>query len=234
MLVTTYIFSGMMEGAQLVDFHAPGAASTSTSTSTSDTIAERRCMALVMAELGGNQNSEGIANEQDFHKVAFTLPTWKAWAPGCDVEVAMTCYLPAAGVMSGMRIFSSQNVGLRVELPILNESAYGSGGGDNPGGATCSSQNIYPLASKAYPNWQQGDHANGGDRITHNKRVWQVHWRTAVSPRQPTVAGSLYVAIDFEINEISEAFASLFLSGWSLWWKMRLPFLAGSLYTRVD
>lgn len=48
------------------------------------------------------------------------------------------------------------------------------------------------------------------------------------------VAGSLSVAIDFKINEISEASASLFLSDWLLWLKMRLPFLAGSLYNRVD
>ena len=54
---------------------------------------------------------------------------------------------------------------------------------DSKQAATTNASPIYPLASKAYPNWQQGDHANGGDRITHNKRVWQVHWRTRSEPK---------------------------------------------------
>ena len=63
-------------------------------TSTSDTITDQSGMGLKVVESGGNQNSDGIAGEKDFHKAAFTLPTWKAWAPGSDVEVAMTYYLP--------------------------------------------------------------------------------------------------------------------------------------------
>ena len=59
-------------------------------TSTSDTITDQSGMGLKVVESGGNQNSDGIANEKDFHKVALTLPAWKAWTPGTDVEVAMT------------------------------------------------------------------------------------------------------------------------------------------------
>ncbi|MCP3289499.1 chitinase C-terminal domain-containing protein, partial [Aeromonas hydrophila] len=154
-------------------------------TSTSDTITDQSGMGLKVVESGGNQNSDGIANEKDFHKAAFTLPTWKAWAPGSDVEVAMTYYLPAAGVPSGIRIISgSQTAGLKAEFPTLPEAVLGSsGGGENPGGATCSSQNVNPAAYKAYPTWPQGDHANGGDRMTNNKAVWQANWWTSSEPK---------------------------------------------------
>ncbi|MCV5526133.1 chitinase C-terminal domain-containing protein, partial [Escherichia coli] len=39
-------------------------------TSTSDTITDQSGMGLKVVESGGNDNSEGIANEKDFHKVA--------------------------------------------------------------------------------------------------------------------------------------------------------------------
>ena len=93
-----------------------------------------------------------------------------------------TYYLPAAGVPSGIRIISgSQTAGLKAEFPTLPEAVLGSGGGE--GGATCSSQNINPAAYKAYPTWPQGDHANAGDRITHNKVVWQANWWTSSEPK---------------------------------------------------
>lgn len=154
-------------------------------TSTSDTITDQSGMGLKVVESGGNQNSDGIANEKDFHKAAFTLPSWKAWAPGSDVEVAMTYYLPAAGVPSGIRIISgTQTAGLKAEFPTLPEAVLGSsGGGENPGGTTCSSQNVNPAAYKAYPTWPQGDHANGGDRMTNNKAVWQANWWTSSEPK---------------------------------------------------
>lgn len=140
-------------------------------------------MGLKVVESGGNDNSEGIAGEKDFHKVAMNLPGWQTLAPGAEIEVAMTYYLPAAGVPSGMRIISgSQTIGLKAEFPTLPEAVLGSGGGENPG-TSCSSQNVNPAAYKAYPSWPQRDHANGGDRITHNKVVWQANWWTSSEPK---------------------------------------------------
>ncbi|ENY73466.1 chitodextrinase [Aeromonas diversa CDC 2478-85] len=154
-------------------------------TSTSDTITDQSGMGLKVVESGGNKNSDGIANEKDFHKVAMTLPSWKAWTPGSDVEVAMTYYLPAAGVPSGVRIVSgSQTIGLKSDFPGLPEAVMGSsGGGETPGGTTCSSQKIDPAAYKAYPNWPSGDHANSGDRMTNGKAVWQANWWTSSEPK---------------------------------------------------
>lgn len=95
-------------------------------TSTSDTITDQSGMGLTVVESGGNQNSDGIAGEKDFHKVALTLPAWKAWAPGTEVEVAMTYYLPAAGVPSGMRLIAgSQTIGLKSDFPALAEAVLG-------------------------------------------------------------------------------------------------------------
>ncbi|WP_368166098.1 glycosyl hydrolase family 18 protein [Aeromonas sp. R9-1] len=160
-------------------------------TSTSDTITDQSGMGLKVVESGGNQNSDGIANEKDFHKVAMTLPNWKAWAPGSTVEVAMTYYLPAAGVPSGMRIVNgSQTIGLKSDFPTLPEAVIqGGGGGENPGGTSCSSQSIDPASYNVYPNWPQlswdgkPSHANTGDRLSHNKAVWQANWYTSSEPK---------------------------------------------------
>ncbi len=154
-------------------------------TSTSDTITDQSGMGLKVVESGGNQNSDGIAGEKDFHKVAMTLPTWKAWAPGSDVEVAMTYYLPAAGVPSGVRlIVGSQTIGLKADFPTLAEAVVGTGGGDGgSGGTACSSQSVNPASYPAYPSWPQGDHANANDRVTNGKAVWQANWWTSSEPK---------------------------------------------------
>ena len=151
-------------------------------TSTSDTITDQSGMGLKVVESGGNQNSDGIAGEKDFHKVAMTLPSWKAWAPGTEVEVAMTYYLPAAGVPSGIRLVSgSQTIGLKADFPALAEAVLGSGGGD--GGTSCSAQSVNPASYPAYPSWPQGDHANANDRLTNGKAVWQANWWTSSEPK---------------------------------------------------
>ncbi|USV59528.1 glycosyl hydrolase family 18 protein [Aeromonas encheleia] len=149
-------------------------------TSTSDTITDQSGMGLKVVESGGNQNSDGIASEKDFHKVAMTLPSWKAWAPGTEVEVAMTYYLPAAGVPSGIRLVSgSQTIGLKADFPALAEAVLGSGGG----GTSCSAQSVNPASYPAYPSWPQGDHANANDRLTNGKAVWQANWWTSSEPK---------------------------------------------------
>ena len=154
-------------------------------TSTSDTITDQSGMGLKVVESGGNQNSDGIASEKDFHKVAMTLPSWKAWAPGTEVEVAMTYYLPAAGVPSGIRLVSgSQTIGLKADFPALAEAVLGSGGGDGgTGGTSCSAQSVNPASYPAYPSWPQGDHANANDRLTNGKAVWQANWWTSSEPK---------------------------------------------------
>lgn len=155
-------------------------------TSTSDTITDQSGMGLTVVESGGNQNSDGIAGEKDFHKVALTLPAWKAWAPGTEVEVAMTYYLPAAGVPSGMRLIAgSQTIGLKSDFPALAEAVLGgsSGGDGGSGGTSCASQSVNPAEYNAYPTWPRGDHANGTDRMTHNKGVWQANWWTSSEPK---------------------------------------------------
>lgn len=155
-------------------------------TSTSDTITDQSGMGLKVVESGGNQNSDGIAGEKDFHKVAMTLPSWKAWAPGTEVEVAMTYYLPAAGVPSGIRLVSgSQTLGLKADFPALAEAVLGgsSGGDGGSGGTSCTSQSLDPAAYPAYPSWPQGDHANANDRLTNGKAVWQANWWTSSEPK---------------------------------------------------
>ena len=40
-----------------------------------------------------------------------------------------------------------------------------------------------PADYNAYPAWPRGDHANGNDRITNDKAVWQANWWTSSEPK---------------------------------------------------
>ena len=40
-----------------------------------------------------------------------------------------------------------------------------------------------PAAYPAYPSWPRGDHANGNDRMTNGKAVWQANWWTSSEPK---------------------------------------------------
>ena len=98
----------------------------------------------------------------------------------------MTYYLPAAGVPSGMRLIAgSQTIGLKSDFPALAEAVLGgsSGGDGGSGGTSCTSQSVDPAAYPAYPSWPRGDHANGNDRMTNGKAVWQANWWTSSEPK---------------------------------------------------
>ena len=113
--------------------------------------------------------------------MALTLPAWKAWTPGTDVEVAMTYYLPAAGVPSGMRLIAgSQTIGLKSDFRPWPRRCWGSsGGGDGgsggttlrqperqPGGLQCLSD----LATRGSRQWHRPHDQQQG--------VWQANWWT--------------------------------------------------------
>lgn len=185
-LTLTNHSSQTLPGGAKVSFLVP--------TSTSDTISDQSGMGLAVTQSGGNDNSEGISNEQDFHQVALTLPAWQALAPGASVDVALVYYLPAAGVPSGVRIeVAGQTLGLKADFPSLPEAVLGGGndGGDGDGGTgsgDCAAQGVDQASYPAYPNWPQldwagnPDHANQGDRMTHSATVWQAKWWTQATP----------------------------------------------------
>ena len=50
-------------------------------------------------------------------------------------------------------------------------------------GTSCTSQSVDPAAYPAYPSWPRGDHANGNDRMTNGKAVWQANWWTSSEPK---------------------------------------------------
>ena len=82
-------------------------------------------------------------------------------------------------------IAGSQTIGLKSDFPAPAEAVLGSsGGGDGgSGGTTCASQNVNPADYNAYPTWPRGDHANGNDRTTNSKAVWQANWWTSSEPK---------------------------------------------------
>ena len=166
-----------------------------------------------MVESGGNQNSDGIARERTSTRWLLTLPAWKAWTPGTDVEVAMTYYLPAAGVPSGMRLIAgSQTIGLKSDFPALAEAVLGAAVAvvtaaavapvvpartHQPGGLQCLSD----LAARGSRQWQRPhDQRQGGvaGQLVDQQRAQGGRWAagklvqaaTSSESERATAAGS--------------------------------------------
>ena len=168
-------------------------------TSTSDTITDQSGMGLKVVESGGNQNSDGIANEKDF-------PRWPDAAglesldAGTDVEVAM--HLPAAGVPSGMRLIAgSQTIGLKstsrpwprrcwAAVAVVTAAAVA----PPVPARTSTRRTTMPIRPG------RGDHANGNDRMTNGKAVWQANWWTSSEPKAGDGSWKLYAATDDRLS----------------------------------
>ncbi len=126
-------------------------------TSASDTITDQSGMGLKVVESGGNQNSDGIAGEG--------LPQGGLYAAdlegvGAGQRRGSGDDLLSAGRRCAKRYPHHQrdpDCGPQGRVP----DPAGGGAGQQwwrrePGGATCSSQNVNPAAYKAYPTWPQG------------------------------------------------------------------------------
>ncbi|OAN17653.1 chitinase [Photobacterium jeanii] len=126
-------------------------------------------------------NIGGLTGEM--HRVAFTLPSWKALPNGGTYELDMVYYLPISGPANYSVTVNGKQYAFKFEqptLPIGDISNGGNNGGDN---GECVTTGI-----NTYPNWPQSDwsgnpsHANQGDKMIHNQVVYKANWWTSAEP----------------------------------------------------
>ncbi|MDA1380444.1 chitinase C-terminal domain-containing protein [Plesiomonas shigelloides subsp. oncorhynchi] len=97
----------------------------------------------------------------NFHRVAFTPPSWKTLAKGETYDLDIVYYLPITGPANYTVKINGTEYAFATEypnLPLADLSAgNGSGGGTGGGTATdsCSSKNVDVSKVKVYPNWTQ-------------------------------------------------------------------------------
>lgn len=164
-------------------------------TSTGDVIKDWDGAGVSVSESGyTGSNFKLNGQRKDFHTVSMTLSASASIAAGTEHTVSMVYYLPVSGIASAVRFKVGDKVlGLKSEYPDLPEYAGGDNSGGGPGdpgdgNALCSEVNVAPENYNLYPdfpqvNWQGNpSHANQGDRMRHQNRVWQANWWTNKEP----------------------------------------------------
>ena len=119
------------------------------------------------------------------HRVAFTLPAWKALPAGGVYELDMVYYLPISGPANYSVKINNIEYAFTFEQPDLPVADLSTGGGDNGGipDAGCDATGLV-----TYPDLPQTDvagnpsHANTGDKIVHNNVIYQANWWTSATP----------------------------------------------------
>ncbi|QDO83817.1 glycoside hydrolase [Shewanella psychropiezotolerans] len=165
------------------------------STSTSSQISDQSGMNLAVVTDGSNAASGNVGGlENDFHRVRFTLPSYKSIAPGADFGGTIKYYLPVS-MPSNFTVsfdgvtYDFGQAGSTVPGECeLDPTAPGCGDTTPPISDSCRDANIEPSVIPAYPNFPQTDwagnpsHATGGDRMKDETAVFVALWWTNAKP----------------------------------------------------
>ncbi len=123
------------------------------------------------------------------HRVAFTLPAWKALPAGGVYELDMVYYLPISGPANYTVTINNIDYAFKFEqpdLPLADLSSGGNtGGGDNGGtpDAGCDATGLVTYPDLPQKDWAGNpSHANTGDKIISNNVIYQANWWTAAAP----------------------------------------------------
>ena len=118
------------------------------------------------------------------HRVAFSLPAWKALPAGGEYELDMVYYLPITGPANYAVTINGKEYAFKFEQPNLPLGDLSTGGDSGGGeGSDCSSDGV-----NTYPNWPQTDwqgnpsHAGSGDQIIYNDVIYKANWYTSSIP----------------------------------------------------
>jgi len=91
-------------------------------TSTSDTVLDWAGAGLKVKVSGGNMNSRKMppSEQEDFHLLEFTIPSWGGISAMSTYNLAMVYYLPVTGPVTGVRfMIGGEEVGLLSDYPDL-------------------------------------------------------------------------------------------------------------------
>lgn len=162
----------MLAGGTTFEFDIP--------TSAPDNAKDQSGAGLTVIESGHSGNNIGGLTG-DFHRVAFSLPSWQTLADGETFELDFVYYLPISGPSNYTVAINGTTYALSSEHPDLPLADLSSGGGGG-GGTSCADAGIDPSIVNEYPNWTAGDHANGNDLMQHNGEVYRAKWWTNSMP----------------------------------------------------
>ena len=150
-------------------------------TSAPDGISDQSGGGLTVIQSGANAAGNNIGGlENDFHRVSFTLPSWKSLADGDFYELQIKYYLPISGPSQYALKIGGKSYGFHFEYPDLPVVQPAGGSGGN--GDSCADQGVDPSALSTYPEWPRDNHAAGGDLIIHNGMVYRAKWWTNSVP----------------------------------------------------
>lgn len=157
-------------------------------TTTPGSIADQSGLGMKVIKDGSNaagNNKGGLENT--FHRVQFTIPTWKSIPKGGSLLGDIKVQLPVSAPSNFTIEINGAKYGFAEEHP-------GKVGfcDKNPADPTCtttppptddcSAKNIDPATVAAYPAFPRGDHAAGGDLMKDAGKVYSAKWWTATKP----------------------------------------------------
>ncbi|WP_288130614.1 glycosyl hydrolase family 18 protein [Microbulbifer sp.] len=159
-------------------------------TSTSNIITDQSGAGLEVIEDGANSGGGNVGGlENEFHRVRFSLPEWQELADGESWDMTLNYYLPVSGPQAYTVTVDGTDYALAFEYPDLPLAELSSGGGSSSGGSSgggsgqsCGDAGVSTAGLVTYPEWPNGNHAAGGDRIIHNGSVFEANWWTQSEP----------------------------------------------------
>ncbi|NMH64240.1 glycoside hydrolase [Shewanella sp. SHSM-M6] len=161
-------------------------------TATSAVISDESGMGLTVVADGSNAAGNNIGGlEKDFHRVKFTLPSWKSLAPGASFAGSIKYYLPVAMPSNFSVSFNGETYGFGSEgagpqLPSADCDTEPAACPPPEDG--CAAAGIDASLIPAYPDFPQKDwqgnpsHAATGDRMKNASAVFEALWWTQDSP----------------------------------------------------
>ncbi|NAW65678.1 chitodextrinase [Photobacterium halotolerans] len=156
-------------------------------TSTPDNMSDQSGANLQVISSGHTRGDNIGGLDGNFHRVAFTLPSWKQLGNNESFELTLNYFLPISGPANYSVRVNNTDYALAFEQPDLPIADLSNGGGDN-GGGDDNNGDCVTTGVNTYPDWPQTDwagnpsHAAGGDQIIYNGVVYQAKWWTNSVP----------------------------------------------------
>ncbi|WP_407332844.1 chitinase C-terminal domain-containing protein [Enterovibrio sp. 27052020O] len=136
----------------------------------------------------GHTKSNNIGGlEGTMHRVAFSLPAWKALPAGATYELDMVYYLPISGPANYTVNINGVDYAFAFEysdLPLADLSGpVGPTDPTNPEPGNCDTTGLTVYPDLPQTDWQGNpSHAAAGDKVVNGGKVYQANWWTASAP----------------------------------------------------
>ncbi len=139
----------------------------------------------------GHTRADNIGGlDGNMHRVAFSLPKWKALPAGESYELDMVYYLPISGPANytvKVNGIEYAFAGEYTDLPLADLATSGgnTGGGETGSGnsGTCDTTGLAVYPEFPQVDWQGNpSHAASGDKVVNDGKVYQANWWTASEP----------------------------------------------------